>query len=500
MKKILKILPLTFFTVFLFSQEEAYIKKFQTFPSYKDIGYDQDLRSQFHFSSLKGWNNDPNGMVFYDGEYHLFFQHNPEGVKWGNMTWGHAVSKNMVNWKQLNHAILPFRDGTIFSGTAVVDHNNTLGKNTSDNNAIIAFFTHAQNSKENWFYQSAAYSTDKGRTFKLINDGHGIVPNQGYDRGERDPKVFWHEQSKKWIMILWIKRGDDTFSGPDTGPGIAKKMGKVRFFESKDLMNWRKLFDFDRNWVFECMDFVELAVDGDQSNKKWLLYDASFDYEIGDFDGSKFITDKKVGKGDFGNHYYAAQTFYNSPDKRTVIIGWMPTRDKNIFIDNKTPWNQQMSFPSTMELRTSSDGIKLYRNPIKEIENLYIKSYLFSNKKIKNITKRLNKIDFELIDLTLSFKPEKNDEIIINLRGKEIKYKNEFFTFQNTKIPAPKVNDYVKIRVLVDRPSIELFINDGESVMTTYSVSDKNNMKILFKSNRNLNIELEINKLKSSWK
>ena len=154
-------------------------------------------------------------------------------------------------------------------------------------------------------------------------------------------------------------------------------MGKVRFFESKDLMNWRKLFDFDRNWVFECMDFVELAVDGDQSNKKWLLYDASFDYEIGDFDGSKFITDKKVGKGDFGNHYYAAQTFYNSPDKRTVIIGWMPTRDKNIFIDNKTPWYQQMSFPSTMELRTSSDGIKLYRNPIKEIENLYIKSYLF---------------------------------------------------------------------------------------------------------------------------
>jgi len=231
-----------------------------------------------------------------------------------------------------------------------------------------------------------------------------------------------------------------------------------------------------------------------------LLYDASFDYEIGDFDGSKFITDKKVGKGDFGNHYYAAQTFYNSPDKRTVIIGWMPTRDKNIFIDNKTPWNQQMSFPSTMELRTSSDGIKLYRNPIKEIENLYIKSYLFSNKKIKNITKRLNKIDFELIDLTLSFKPEKNDEIIINLRGKEIKYKNEFFTFQNTKIPAPKVNDYVKIRVLVDRPSIELFINDGESVMTTYSVSNKNNRKILFKSNRNLNIELEINKLKSSWK
>ena len=119
-----------------YSQDGIQIQKFQTFPSYNETGYDQDLRSQFHFSSKRGWNNDPNGMVYYNGEYHLYFQHNPKSVNWGNMTWGHAVSKNMVNWKQLNHAILPYRDGTIFSGTAVVDHNNTLGKNTNDNKVI----------------------------------------------------------------------------------------------------------------------------------------------------------------------------------------------------------------------------------------------------------------------------------------------------------------------------------------------------------------------------
>ena len=110
------------------------LEKFQTFESYSDENYDHPLRPQFHFTSLKGWNNDPNGMVFYDGEYHLYFQHNPLDVVWGNMTWGHAVSKDMVHWKQLNHAILPYKDGTIFSGTAVVDHNNSLGKNTKENN------------------------------------------------------------------------------------------------------------------------------------------------------------------------------------------------------------------------------------------------------------------------------------------------------------------------------------------------------------------------------
>jgi fructan beta-fructosidase len=111
----------------------------QTFDSYQGIGYDQILRPQFHFSSLKGWNNDPNGMVWYDGEYHLYFQHNPKGTRWGNMTWGHAVSTDMVHWEQLPHAILPYGGGTIFSGTAVVDHNNSLGKQEGDVNTIVAF-------------------------------------------------------------------------------------------------------------------------------------------------------------------------------------------------------------------------------------------------------------------------------------------------------------------------------------------------------------------------
>ena len=288
------------------------------------------------------------------------------------------------------------------------------------------------------------------------------------------------------------------FTGSNTGPGDPK-IGKVRFFESSDLINWRKLSDFDRNWVFECMDFVELAVDGDNSNKKWLLYDASFDYEIGDFDGTEFVTDKELGIGDHGNHFYAGQTFNNAPDGRTIIIGWMSTRDKNIFIENDMPWNQQMSFPSTMELRTTENGIKLFRNPIREIEKLYKNTYTYNNKSLSYINRSLDRINPKLIDLSLNFKPIDNDEFKINIRGQEIIYKNQYVEFQKTKIPAKPRNGKISIRVLLDRASLEIFVNDGENVMTTYSVSDKNNTDVSLSSKRNMKISLKLNELKSSW-
>ncbi|MBT3192398.1 MAG: glycoside hydrolase family 32 protein, partial [Verrucomicrobia bacterium] len=390
---------------------DAPAKDMQTFASYLDTDYNQKHRPQFHFTSRKNWLNDPNGMVYYDGEYHLFFQHNPQGNKWGNMTWGHAVSKDMVHWEQLPHVILPYGGGTIFSGTAAVDHNNTLGKQKGDIKTLIACFTLAKKP----FYQALAYSTDKGRTFELLNEGKAIVPNQGFDLAERDPKLFWHpapsktsgvaeampgqaaetsEPSGKWVMILWVKKA---ITAKDKRGRRAERFkdqpicsGKVRFFTSDNLTDWEVASDFDRNWAFECMDFVHLPVDGNPDNMKWLLYDASFDYEIGEFDGTSFTTDKKVGLGDFGRNYYAAQTFNNSPDGRTVVIGWM--RGSN-FDKVGMPFNQQMSFPTTMELRTTPDGIKLFRWPIKEIESLYTKKHAFKNRPIAELAAALSKID-----------------------------------------------------------------------------------------------------------
>jgi len=505
-------------------------KDMQTFPSYLDTGYDQKHRPQFHFTSRKNWLNDPNGMVYYDGEYHLFFQHNPMGNKWGNMTWGHAVSKDMLRWEQLPHAILPYGGGTIFSGTGAVDHNNTLGKQKGDVKMLIASYTFSQKKP---FYQALAYSTDKGRTFELLNEGKAVVPNQGIERGERDPKVFWHEASKKWVMILWVKkaitdkdrrgRNKQRYKDMPNGPG------KVRFFTSDNLTDWEVASDFDRDWVFECMDFVHLPVDpsssknyagtspsssknyagtspsssknyagtsGDLNNKKWLLFDASFDYEIGEFDGTTFTTDKKVGLGDFGPNYYAAQTFNNSPDGRTVVIGWMRGSD---FDKVGMPFNEQMSFPTTMELRTTQDGIKLFRWPIQEIESLYNRKHAFTNRPVAKLADALSEIDADLIDASIEFDPEETGTIEWNLRGLKVSYDadKQQFLYAGVPLAAPTVNGKVKLRVLVDRGSIELFANDGAAVATHFALPDPENRSIRLSGNGS--VSLVINELKSIW-
>lgn len=470
------------------------IDSFQTFDSYSDIKYDESLRPQFHFSSKKNWINDPNGMVYYKGEYHLFFQHNPKAIHWGNMTWGHAVSKDMVHWEQLQHAILPFGKGTIFSGTAAVDFPNSLGKNSKEQEAIVAYFTHAQKDNKDLFYQAGAYSTDKGRTFQLIDGGRPLVPNQGFDRGERDPKIFWHALSKKWVLILWIKRSNKK---------QPNDLGKVRFFGSKDLKNWKKLSDFDRKWVYECMDLVELRVDGDPNNKKWLIYDASFDYEIGTFDGVSLSTDQKNHLGDLGNAYYAAQTFNNSPDGRTVIMGWLRTRDKNIgekfYIDQKMPFNQQMSFPASMELRTTASGIRLFRWPVDEIKSLYDKTYLFEEIELGILNEKLNGEKFEEIDLYVSFDRSKTSKFEMNIRGKTLTYQKGDFYFKGVILPTLNENK-VNVRILLDRTTIEIFADDGFSVLSDYAVSDSENTQISVLSNKKLVFDkFEINKLDSIW-
>ena len=468
----------------------------QSFASYLDTGYDQKHRPQFHFTSRKNWLNDPNGMVYYDGEYHLFFQHNPVSIMGGNKSWGHAVSKDMVHWEQLPHAILPYGGGTIYSGTGAVDHNNTLGKQKGDVKTLLACFTLAKRP----FYQALAYSTDKGRTFELFNEGKAIVPNQGLDHGERDPKLFWHEPTKKWIMALWVKKTltDHDRRGRKKAryENIPNGPARVRFFTSDNLTDWTMASDFERKWAFECMDFVHLPVDGDPNNKKWLLYDANFDYEIGAFDGKTFTTDKKLGKGDFGRNFYAAQSFNNSPDGRTVIIGWMKKSD---FDKVGMPFNQQMSFPTTMELRTTPEGIHLFRWPIKEIESLYIKRHEFTNQRIEELAAALSGIEADLIDASIEFDPKETGDLEWTLRGLNVMYQadKQEFLYKATTLAAPPVNGTVKLRVLVDRGSIELFANDGAAVATRYALPDPANQSIRLTGNGN--VSLVINELKSSW-
>jgi len=432
---------------------------------YSEMDYDQVHRPLLHFTSKKHWINDPNGMMYYNGEYHMFFQHNPKGNGWGNMTWGHAVSTDMMRWKQINHAILPYGGGTIFSGTGFVDHNNTLKKQAGDTKTLVACFTLARKP----FYQAMAYSTDKGRTFELLNEGSAVVPNQGFDPGERDPKVFWHEASKKWVMILWIKRGN---------PGI------VRFFNSDDLVNWKKVSDFERRWVYECMDLVPLPVRdasgkklGGTENDKWLIYDASFDYEVGTFDGKEFKTEGATRLGDLGRNYYAAQTFNNSPDGRIVIIGWMRGSDFN---RAGMPFNQQMSVPAEMTLRKIGEETKLFRWPVKEIANLYTKTHEITAQTLEEGANPLEKIKAQAFDMTLEFDPGEVKELKINLRDAHLSYDahRKALRGAGTDLPIRLVDRLVKLRVLIDRGSVEVFVNEGEYVATTYVLHKPDNRNL----------------------
>lgn len=424
----------------------------RTFASYSEVGYDQPLRPQFHFTSRKHWLNDPNGMVYLDGEYHLFFQHNPAGVQWGHMTWGHAVSPDMLHWRQLPHAILPYGGGTIYSGTAVIDGNNTLGIEEGEAPTMVAAFTHARSP----FSQALAYSTDRGRTFQLHNSGRPILPNQGYDDGERDPKVFWHEESHQWVMVLWVKQGTP---------------GRVLVLNSPDLRDWEIVSHFDRDWVFECMDLVRLPVDGNPDDQRWLLYDASFEYEIGDFDGRTLETDRVAHRGEYGPNYYAAQTFNHAPDGRTVIIGWMRGGDEP-FVAAGMPFNQQMSFPCTMELRTTADGVRLCRWPVEEIESLWEASAALDHPTVDEANAALDKLDAELLDLSLTFAADESTSLAFTLRGKSIEYHDGSFWYAGAELPAPPIDGRVSLRALVDRASIELFANHGLTVATHYATFD----------------------------
>jgi sucrose-6-phosphate hydrolase SacC (GH32 family) len=438
-------------------------------------------------------------MVYYDGEYHLYFQHHALGLGPGPKSWGHAVSTDMVHWKQLPHAILPYSNGAIWSGTAIVDRNNSLGKQVGDTKTIVAYYTKTQ-PKPKHFIQSAAYSTDRGRTFTLIRKGEAVVPNQGFSHGERDPKAFWHEESRKWIMVLIL----------------GGKERVVRFFSSDNMVDWEKAGDIRRPWAAECIDIFRLPVDGDRGNMKWVIADASYDYEVGEFDGKVFTSTQDTQQGDFGARcFYAAQVFNNGPGGRVVQIGWMKDkRPDNVFLANDMPFNQQMSFPTELTLRTTPQGIRLFRWPVREIEGLYVRSHSFRNLAVESANQALAGIKPELVDMSVGFEPGANQLVTLSVRGLEVVYgkiksyrtrKGErkevkSFAFGDCMVPAPIIDGKVKLRVLVDRTSIEMFVNDGATVGTSYAAPAAANRDIRVRADGAVRINLlEVNDLRSAW-
>ncbi|MHC4506545.1 MAG: glycoside hydrolase family 32 protein, partial [Planctomycetota bacterium] len=227
--------------------------------------YGETYRPQFHFSAKKNWLNDPNGLVYYKGTYHLFFQHNPFGINWGNMHWGHAVSPDMVHWKEVEIALRPDKNGVCFSGSGVVDHADTSGFQVGTEKPIVLIYS----SMARGGSQSLGYSTDGGKTWQKY-PGNPVLPNIA--KGNRDPKVIWHEPTRKWIMSLYVSR----------------RVG-ISFYSSPDLKSWTLLSS--AGGFFECPDLFELPVDGNPNNTRWVLFGADAKYLIGRFDGKTYRTE-----------------------------------------------------------------------------------------------------------------------------------------------------------------------------------------------------------------
>lgn len=493
--------------------QDVFDSKWRTFQSYEDTDYKQKMRPQFHFTSKKNWLNDPNGLVYLDGEWHMFFQHNSLRNGDGGKVWGHAVSEDLISWRQLPHAILPYKNtkgksGVIWSGSAVIDHNNSLKKQVGKTQTLVAFFTHTTSPMQ----QCAAYSTDKGRTFTLINGGDPVVPNQGVWKGERDPKVFWHEKTQKWVMAVII-------AGPDK---------LIRIWNSDNLVNWKRVGDFSRDFV-ECFDMYELAVDGNPQKKKWVCNDAAFYYQIGNFDGTNFSSDNKMLSGDWGGRrffkaFYAGQTFNNSPDGKVYQIAWMKDASKkNLFKRFGLPFTQQMSFPCELSLKSTAEGERLFRWPVDQIKKLYAKSHLLEDiSSLSKVNSELNKISVDLLDVSISFEPKENEIMTFTVRGLEIVYGNktrfpdkggkmvevksiEFRNMENDndtiKIPAPTIHGQVNLRILLDRMSIELFVNKGAYAAASYCLPKTD--KISIKSSNGERVKINsilINELNSIWR
>lgn len=385
--------------------------------------YRERLRPRFHFTSRRGWLNDPNGLVYHEGEYHLFYQHNPYGWDWGNMHWGHAVSPDLVRWTELPIAIYPRRFGDwAFSGSAVVDKGG-----------LIAAFTSTGRG------ECIATSADRGRTWAEV-PGNPILAHEG-----RDPKIIWHEPTKRWVMVVY-----------DEAPGRKS----IALHASPDLKSWTYLSRVDD--FFECPDLFELPVDGDPARTRWVLHAADGLYVIGTFDGEEFR--KESGKHRlWSGNFYAAQSFSDMPDGRRVQVGWA----RGVTFPGM-PFNQQMTVPVELTLRTTPEGVRMFAEPVREVASLVRKTHRVPARGIVGTEPPMPGISVDAVAIRLEIEPGSATMSGLLVRGTRVAYdaKSREVRCGDVVAHLDPIDGRIALQILVDRGSIEVFGNGGRVALS----------------------------------
>jgi len=431
--------------------------------------YREPLRAQFHFSPRRGWNNDPNGMVWSQGEFHLYFQLNPYGWNWGNMHWGHAVSRDLVHWEELPIAIYPHAPGdAVFSGSAVVDKENTSGWKQGPNDLLVAAFTSTGRG------ECIVYSNDRGRTWSEYK-GNPVVKHAG-----RDPRLLWHEPTRRWVMALYDEHENKRW---------------IAFYTSPDFHKWEYASRVEG--FYECPDMFQLPVDGDAPGTKWVLTAASCEYMVGSFDGSVFRPETAKLPGHRGKGYYAAQTFSNEPKGRVVRIGWLQTSTPNM------PFNQGMSLPLELSLHHTADGVRLAGKPVAELTGLRRKRLAQFSGTLAPGSNPLSGVQGELLEIVFDFEPGDASEVGLNVRGVQINYKvkDQEFVMNDAHAPAPLRKGTQRLVVYADRTSLELFAADGLTFVPFPVNFDRKNTSLsAFATGGTATVKsLEVHELKSIW-
>jgi len=465
-----------------------------------DYNYQETYRPNYHFTPPYGWMNDPNGMVYHNGEYHLFYQYNPYGARWGNMHWGHAVSEDMIHWRHLPVAIAPDELGAIFSGSAVVDKHNTAGFGKG---AIVAFYTSAGQQQT----QSIAYSLDNGRTFTKYAH-NPVILNPGIE-DFRDPKVFWYAPQNKWIMSLATSQ-------------------TITFYTSKNLKQWEKLSEFGENigahtGVWECPDLFPLVYEG---KTKWVLFVSinpggpnggnATQYFIGDFDGTTFTPDPLPYPLwiDYGRDNYAGVTWSNIPesDGRRLFLGWMNNWDYGNVVPTHN-FRSAMTLPRELRLAHNGEYMVVASFPVKEVgdekngasiimdklteDTLHIGPDYYNNGYVLSFTIKPNGLS--IFDFTLqnnkgekiiyTFDTDKKTFIVDRTQSGLADFSSNFAT-PLIKAPLTKKDSYT-IHIWVDKASTEVFVNGGELAQTNIAFPTEPYNQLKFDLRGNIAISVD---------
>ena len=399
-----------------------------------DEHYREPNRPQFHFTTRRGWINDPNGLVYHNGEYHLFYQHNPYERDWGNMHWGHAVSTDLVHWKELTPALFPDTMGTMFSGSAVIDYNNDSGFGTKKRPAMVVAYTADTPDRQ---VQCIAYSNDNGRTFTKYAGNPVIDSKEIWDsRDTRDPKVFRYND--RWVMVLNERDGHSIYN-------------------STDLKEWT--FKSHVTGFWECPELFELPVDGNPDQTMWVMYGASGTYMLGDFDGAVFTPLSGKHRYTAGS-IYAAQTFNNIPasDGRRIQIGWGRLGHPGMH------FNGMMMLPTELTLRTTKDGVRLVSMPVTEVESLSVPAgswHNLSQEQFAEVMKPFAKAD--RLRLRLTIRLSHATDAAVCLAGQRLVDYDLNGTTLNGSFYSPQDPTSMELTadIYLDRTSAEVFVDNG---------------------------------------